>query len=94
MEIAVWVEPISAGRYRASALTLSAEGATADEAREKLHLLVQARLAQGTQVTNPVAPDSKWPPTAGIWDGDDPVIAEWKRIMEENRRAEESEGAA
>ena len=35
--------------------------------------------------------DNPWLRMAGIWEKDDPLVEEWKRTMEENRRAADAD---
>jgi hypothetical protein len=95
MTIPVWIEPLGGGHFRATALTLTAEGATPEEAQEKLAQLVRGRMAGGASIGSLEQPPANpWLQMAGMWDPNDPLIQEWKQIMTENRRLEDSEGAA
>jgi DNA-binding transcriptional LysR family regulator len=93
MDIQVFVEPVNGNGYRASALSLSAEAATAEEAVAQLQLLFAQRLTAGAKVVTipgPLAP--QWAKYAGIWKEDDPVIQEYLAILAENRaRSNEEE---
>jgi hypothetical protein len=86
VEIQVLVEPVNNNGYRASALTLSVEAATPQEAIARLQELFAERLAAGVSVTTIQVPGPPWAKYAGTWKADDPVIEEWRAIVEENRR--------
>jgi thioesterase domain-containing protein len=89
MDIQVLLEPIDGG-FRASALTLSAEGATEDDALARLKAAVLQRLAAGAKVVS--VPMPELPPFArfaGTRKTDDPVYQEWWDIIQENRRKDD-----
>ena len=96
MEIPVLIEPVPPKGFRARSgepFGLTAEGATREEALQKLRELVQNRIAGGGQVVAMGVPAVVSPllRMAGIWEKDDPLIEEWKRAMEENRRAADAD---
>ncbi len=96
MEIPVLIEPVGPYGFRARSgepFGLTAEGATREEALQKLRELVQNRIAGGGQVVPLGVPavGSSLLRMAGIWEKDDPLIEEWKRAMEENRRAADAD---
>ena len=97
MEIPVLIEPLSPQGFRARSgepLALTAEGATSEEALEKLRELADERIAGGRLVALEVstsAPANPWLRMAGIWQKDDPLIEEWRKLMEENRRAADAD---
>jgi hypothetical protein len=97
MQIPVLIEQVSGNGYRASGgepLKLSAEGATREEALERLRNLIQDRLAQGAEVV-PLSVENKrhpWDEFVGTWDENDPVIQEWEKAVEEYRREAEEDG--
>jgi hypothetical protein len=69
-------------------LKLSAEGATREEALQKLRLLIQGRMAAGAEMValeigQPPPPSAKY---AGTWKKDDPLIEEWKQAITDYRR--------
>jgi hypothetical protein len=91
VEIAVLVEPVENNGYRATAgqpFGLAAEGASAEEAVQRLREQVTTRLAAGARmVMISVAPAGHpWLPFAGTLK-DDPLLEDWKRAMEEYRRS-------
>jgi hypothetical protein len=98
MEIPVLVEPINNNGFRARSgepLPLCAEGTTSDEAVKKLHELLQMRLKHGARLTSLMVGSDKTTAVkgGGIYREDDPIVQEWLRIMEENRRKlDEEEG--
>jgi predicted RNase H-like HicB family nuclease len=95
MEIPVLIEPIASQGFRARSgepLGLTAEGATRDEALQKLRELVQSRVADGELTLLEVGPFSHpWDRFIGKWSPDDPLIEEWIRRMEENRLRDEAD---
>jgi predicted RNase H-like HicB family nuclease len=90
MEIPVLVEPVDSRGFRARSgepLGLTAEGATRDEALQKLRELVQSRVADGELTLLEVGPFSHpWDRFVGKWSPDDPFIAEWEKEVEKYRR--------
>lgn len=88
MEIPVWIERVEQNGYRACAvngLGLTAEGATRDEAVQRLREAVEKRLAAGAELiclkvpaNNPVLR------AAGIFK-DDPLFEEWQQAIAEYR---------
>ena len=91
MEIPVLIEPNSAqGLPRPHAATrfdLTAEGATPEEALQKLRELVQSSVAGGDLTLREVGPFSHpWDRFVGKWAADDPLIAEWEKEVEAYRR--------
>lgn len=91
MQISVLVEPVSGNGFRAHGIdpsTLSAEGATAEEALENLKKVLVTRVPVGGRlVTLEVSPaEHPLAKVAGIFDPADPLVKEWKRIIAENRR--------
>jgi predicted RNase H-like HicB family nuclease len=96
MEIPVLIEPVPPNGFRARSgepLGLTAEGATREEALQKLRELVTKRIADGGQMVplDLPAASNPWLRMAGIWEKDDPLIEEWKQAMEENRRAADAD---
>jgi hypothetical protein len=96
MQIPVLIEPIAANGFRARCgepFAVTTEGATREEALQKLRDLVARRIAAGAQIASLEAPtkDNPWLRMAGIWKKGDPLVEEWKRIMEENRRAADAD---
>ncbi|HVS37106.1 MAG TPA: hypothetical protein VMS17_16210 [Gemmataceae bacterium] len=90
MQIPVLIEQIPNG-FRARTgepLPLTAEGATREEALDKLRNQASRRIAAGAEITSiEVGPfKHPWDEFVGKWDPNDPVIAEWEKEVEEYRR--------
>src|SRR5262245_9389589 len=90
MQLSVLIEPVANNGFRARGgepFAVCAEGATRDEALQKLRELVQARLAQGAEVVTLDVPatDHPWGPYAGMFQ-DEPLLDEWKQAMADHRR--------
>jgi hypothetical protein len=95
MEIPVLIEPVPGNGFRARGgepLALCAEGATREEAIQKLRALVQGRLANGAQLVPLEVPSSEnpWVTMAGMFK-DNPLFAEVVEIMAEQRRQAEED---
>jgi hypothetical protein len=91
MNIPVLLEPIENNGYRASSgapLTLTAEGATRDEALNRLRDQLVKRLQKGAELVAIDLGTSKnpWLAMAGIYDSADPLVQEWKQAMAEYRQ--------
>ena len=90
MEIPVLIEPIASCGFRARSgepLSLTAEGATRDEALQKLRELVQRKVEGGELTMLEVGPFSHpWDAFVGKWADDDPLIAAWEKEVEAYRR--------
>jgi predicted RNase H-like HicB family nuclease len=90
MRISVLIEPVSGHGYRAKGcepFDLIAEGATRDEALQKLRELIEARVSAGAEIVTlevPVAEHAR-NAFAGVF-RDDPLVEEWKQTMAELRR--------
>jgi hypothetical protein len=90
MQLSVLIEPVPANGYRARCgepLPLTAEGATPEEALQKLRELVQSRLTGGARLVTLEVPDgdNPWRQYAGMFK-DDPLFEEVLQIMAEQRR--------
>jgi hypothetical protein len=90
MQLSVIIEPVSGNGFRAIGAgveTLSADGATADEALENFRELLARRLAAGMRVVTVELPgsESPWTKVAGIYK-DDPLFEEWRQAMADYRR--------
>jgi hypothetical protein len=92
MQMPVLIEAITGNGYRAKSgepLPLSAEGATRDEALQKLRQMVEERLHQGVQLASFEVPasdaDNPWLRMAGIYDANDPDVQEWLQEMKRYR---------
>src|ERR1700730_9151243 len=98
MEIPVLIEPVNNNGFRARSgepLPLCAEGATSEEALNKLRELLETRLKNGTRLTSlSVSADKAVLVNGGgLYREDDPIVQEWLKIMEDNRRKlDEEEG--
>lgn len=92
MEIPVLVEPITGNGYRAEALGLRGEGATQDEALEKLRSELAQRTAAGARIVSLAISPGKppWAEFAGEL-RDDPMLDAWKQAMAEYRRQRDAE---
>jgi hypothetical protein len=97
MQIPILVEPVSNNGYRATCgapLALSAQGATRDEAVDKLELLLRDRLQNGVEIVAAEVParvlENPWVKFAGMFK-DDPMFAEVLQIMKENRRKDDED---
>jgi hypothetical protein len=91
MEIPVLIEPVSGRGYRASGgspFAMSAEGATREEALQRLREMIQDRMAAGAELLQlRLGPEKHpWARFAGTLDPDDPFVREWKQAIEEYRR--------
>ena len=98
MQIPVLIEPIAASGFRARSgepLPLTAEGATGEEALNRLRLNLESKLQDGSElVTIQVGTtENPWSRGAGMWSPDDPMIAEWLQDIENYRRKVDEEDA-
>ena len=91
MQVPILVEPVTDNGYRATCgppLALSAEGATRDEAVDRLELLLRDRLSNGVEIVAAEIParvlENPWVKYAGMLK-DDPMFAEVLEIMKDNR---------
>jgi predicted RNase H-like HicB family nuclease len=90
MDIPVLIEPIAGNGFRARGcepLALVAEGATREEALQKVREQLQERLQAGAQIVPLDVPsqENPWVKFAGMFK-DDPYFAEVIDIMAEERR--------
>jgi hypothetical protein len=97
MQIPILVEPVTNNGYRAtsgSPLAVSAEGATRDEAIDKLQRLLRDRLGNGVEIVAAEVParefENPWVKYAGMFK-DDPMFAEVIQIMKDNRRKDDED---
>ena len=91
MEIPVLIEPVPSKGFRArngEPFGLTAEGATREEALQKLRELVARRIADGAELISvEVGPfQHPWDRFVGTWADDDPLIAQWEKEVEAYRR--------
>jgi predicted RNase H-like HicB family nuclease len=90
MQIPVLIEPVAGNGFRARGsepFPLTVQGATAEEALQKLRELIQSRLVGGTQVVPLEIPVGEHPlaPFAGMFK-DDPLFEEWQKAIAEYRQ--------
>ena len=90
MQIPVLIEPVAGNGFRARGcepFALVAEGATRQEALEKLREQLQQRLQGGAEIVSLQVQDQEnpWVKFAGMFQ-DDPYFAEVIEIMAEERR--------
>ena len=92
MEVPVIIEPVSGNGYRVTgagglSLGLTAEGATAAEAIDRLSQQIQSRLHAGAKLAELsfVTGAAAWRQDAGYLH-DDPLYQPWRDAMEEYRR--------
>jgi hypothetical protein len=90
MQIPVLVERVEGSGYRARAgepLPLTAEGATGEEALQKLREMITSRMASGSWLLQLNVDGAEHPLAkfAGMWK-DDPFMDEWVQAIEEYRR--------
>jgi predicted RNase H-like HicB family nuclease len=86
----VLVEPIAGNGYRACGsfpFEYTTEGATPDEAVQKLKQLIQNRLTNGAELISLEVPktDNPWVRLEGIYK-DDPLFDEWQAAIAEYRK--------
>jgi hypothetical protein len=100
VEVPVIVEPVTGNRYRvigAGGLSagLSAEGATAEEAIDRLADQVRMRVNAGAKLADlsVVASAAPWVQDAGYL-RDDPLYEPWREAMEDYRRQLEEDPEA
>jgi hypothetical protein len=91
MQVPVVLERMSGNGYRATGvepLGLVAEGASREEALQKLSDLLADKIRSGVEVVLLEVPgaNNPWRKAAGIWDKDDPLVQEWRKAIEEYRR--------
>jgi hypothetical protein len=96
MKLTVLVEPISDGGFRARSgdpLPITAEGATEEAALRNLRQMIDARLVNGTKlVLLEVKPyEHPFAKYAGRHSPDDPVVQQWKQLVEEYRRERDAD---
>jgi hypothetical protein len=97
MKIPILVEPIENAGYRATSgppLAASAEGATRDEALDRLREEINRRMAAGA-VIMPLdivtTEENPWLAAAGMY-RNDPLFDQWQANIEEYRRKVDEEG--
>jgi predicted RNase H-like HicB family nuclease len=95
MQIPVLIEPVKSNGYRVTTgqpLTLTAEGATREEALEQLRQAVQARLSSGAEIASieVSAPAHPLAPYAGMFK-DNPLFDAWQQAIADYRRQVDEE---
>jgi hypothetical protein len=95
MEIPVLIEPVASNGFRVSGTTpfpFTVEGATREEALNKVRELVEKRAAEGAEVATVQLgrPRAPWAEFAGSLRGD-PMLADWQKAMEAHRQKVEEE---
>jgi predicted RNase H-like HicB family nuclease len=90
MHIPVLIQPVAGNGYRATGgqpFGFSAEGATRDEALQKLQLTIQDQLGTGAEIVSLEVPGVEHPLArfAGMFK-DDPLFDEWQAAIAEHRR--------
>lgn len=95
MKLPVLVEPIAENGYKASMTApfeYATEGATRDEAVQKLKQLIQNRLNNGAELISLEVPrtDNPWLRIEGVYK-DDPLFDEWQAAIAEYRRQKDLE---
>jgi hypothetical protein len=93
MEIPVLIESIPGHGYRVSGAELSsitAEGATAEEALSKFKQSVSAKIENGARIAAVEIRESEhpWLKYAGMFDPNDTIVQEWLQIIQEQRDRE------
>jgi predicted RNase H-like HicB family nuclease len=97
VEVPVLVEEAEGGGYRARTgepFGIMVEGATVDDAVQKVRELIEARLAKRAQLVPMSVPAAQEHPSArfrGNWSKDDPVIQRWRQYVEEYRQKVEED---
>lgn len=90
MDIPVLIEPVAGNGFRARGcepFALVAEGATREEALQKVREQLQDRLQAGAQIVPMAVPgqENPWVKFAGMFK-DDPLFDDWQAAIAENRR--------
>jgi hypothetical protein len=90
MNIPVLIEPVAVDMYRAKSgepFAQSSEGATPEEALNKLKEAVNEQIAHGSQVVSLQVSSSEhpWMEFAGMFQEKDSTVQEWLQIMKTMR---------
>jgi hypothetical protein len=98
MDIPVLIEPLGPDKFRATVFHLSAEGATLEEAKQRVKDKLDAILSNGGRVWTVRVPvpdqEPEFPmPSAGVLK-DNPLFNEWLEAMAENRRTADADPSA
>lgn len=99
MQIPVLIEPVAGNGYVARAgspFDWSAEGATQDEALQKLQAVVAAKVAAGARVAAVETPPgaNPWLGLVGTLDPNDPATQEFRQAIEDYRREIDAAGGS
>jgi predicted RNase H-like HicB family nuclease len=97
MQIPIFIEPVNGNGYRVTTglpLGLSAEGATREEALQRLRQALQVRLSAGAEIAPLEVSTAEHPlaPYAGMFK-DNPLFDAWQQAIGEYRQqVDEEEG--
>jgi predicted RNase H-like HicB family nuclease len=95
MQIPVLVEPVANNGFRAKTgepLSLSADGATPEEAVRNLRAAIDRQLKNGKQLLSvDITAENPWLAMAGMHDPNDPLVQEWKKEMAAYRKEVEND---
>jgi len=98
MQIPVLIKPVAGNGFHATGAApfgLTAEGATREEALQKLRQLIATCLAEGAELVALDVPPSGHPLAAYAGKfKDDPMFDEWQQAIAELRRREDEETRA
>jgi hypothetical protein len=98
VHIPVLIEPVPGNGYRVKGsepFAYTVEGATQEEALEKLREMIKHRLASGMQVVAleiPPGEQRRVPPGGDLQD--DPMLEEWQQAMAEYRKGVDADTEA
>ena len=98
MYILVAIEPVAGNGFRARSgepFLLAAEGATRQEALQKVRDLIRSRLADGLELVPCEVPagDNPWTAMASLFH-DDPLFETWQQAVVEYRRQVDEDPAS
>jgi len=98
MQILVAIERVAGNGFRARSgepFALTAEGATREEALQKVRDLIRNRLAAGLEVVPFEVPaaDNPWAAMAGLF-RDDPLFEPWQQAVADYRRQVDEDPAS
>jgi hypothetical protein len=94
MQIPVLIEPVPGHGFRARGsepFACTGEGATPEEALDKVKESLQRRLDAGARIVSlqVQSSDHPWLPFAGMFQENDPLVQQWREIMAEARQVDE-----
>jgi predicted RNase H-like HicB family nuclease len=95
MRLSVLIEPVPGQGYLAKGgepFAVTAEGATRDDALQKLREIIEGKIAAGAEIVtlDVPFPEHPWLPFAGMF-RDDTLVEEWKQTLAELRRQDEED---